>query len=291
MGTVMIDEIFIVGAGAVGRSLALAWKTAGLSVMGIHDTLNTDVFQVGEHVGVKSYFGEIPVNVVEKASVLVLAIPFESIEHIANDAVLKKARTGSQIWLHTAGAYGKSIFGSLEKRTAGCGVLHPALAFPKRTYSAIPKDSCFSYAGSTAVRNVAQRLVGLLDSKLVDVSEENRPGYHAAMVMVSNYQAALLHASERILKDMGMDPADAVQMASSLAKSALLAFEEQGVSQGLTGPLARGEMGTIQRHLTALAKMPREAQLYRNLGVYLAGEADRKEDTKRLKNIAKILSS
>jgi predicted short-subunit dehydrogenase-like oxidoreductase (DUF2520 family) len=89
--------------------------------------------------------------------------------------------------------------------------------------------------------------------------------YHCAAALASNYLVAALDAAAQVLAAAGVPAAQSVQALLPLAEGALRNVSTKGTTDGLTGPVRRGDAVTIQRHLEALRAMPDVAELYRAL--------------------------
>ncbi len=100
------------------------------------------------------------------------------------------------------------------------------------------------------------------------VAEEDRPLYHAAACVASNYLVALMHTAEDIYRSLGLARDDAVRAFWPLVKGTIRNIEARGTVQALTGPIARGDLGTVARHIAALkARLPVLLEPYRTIGL------------------------
>lgn len=98
--------------------------------------------------------------------------------------------------------------------------------------------------------------------------EDDRILYHAAACMASNYLVALEHASELLFRRAGLASEGALQAFLPLVQGAVDNMSVRGTVAALTGPLSRGDIGTIAAHLDELAaKAPDQLPLYRTLGL------------------------
>ncbi len=108
----------------------------------------------------------------------------------------------------------------------------------------------------------------VLRGRPVPLAEEDRALYHAAACVASNYLVALEHLAERMFVRAGLPSATALQSFLPLVRGAVDNLASHGTVDALTGPLSRGDVGTIQRHLTTLHEhMPDVEALYRALGL------------------------
>jgi predicted short-subunit dehydrogenase-like oxidoreductase (DUF2520 family) len=98
----------------------------------------------------------------------------------------------------------------------------------------------------------------------VTVAPELKPLYHAGAVFASNYVVSLMAVAVRMLEEAGIGPEAATGALLSLARATLDNIEAAGPAGALTGPIARGDVATLRRHLSALTHA--DAELYRAMG-------------------------
>ena len=109
-----------------------------------------------------------------------------------------------------------------------------------------------------------RELARSLGMKPVELATAGKALYHAGAVMVANYTVTLVGVAERLAREAGVTPALAGQIYLPLLRGALENLEDLGPARSLTGPVRRGDAGTIRGHLAALKQDDRE--LYASLG-------------------------
>jgi predicted short-subunit dehydrogenase-like oxidoreductase (DUF2520 family) len=221
----------VVGAGRAGRSLAGALAAAGWEVVGLlgrHD----DVSRAGDG-----------------ADLVVIATP---------DAVIAEVAAAitphpEPVVAHLAGSLGLDVLGGHPRR----GALHPLVSLPSPDVGArrLSAGAWFAVAGDPLVQRAAADLGG----RWFEVADEDRATYHAAAVVASNHLVALMGQVERIAAGIGVPP----EAYLDLARATLDNVADLGAAAALTGPAARGDWATIERHLVALD--PAERETYRAL--------------------------
>ena len=154
---------------------------------------------------------------------------------------------------HLAGSLGLDVLGDHPRVAA----LHPLAALPGGQLGAIRlRSGCwFAVAGDPLVHEVVADLGG----RAFEVSDGDRPAYHAAAVVASNHLVALLGQAERIAQGAAVPFAALVELVRITVDN----VAELGPARALTGPAARGDHATIARHLEALD--PAEHRAYRAL--------------------------
>mgnify|MGYP000530690719 CR=1 FL=1 len=155
--------------------------------------------------------------------------------------------------LHLAGSLGLDVLAP----HAHAGSVHPLVALPDPERGAARlRGAHFAIAhADDDARRAATLLVETLDGNAVTVSDEHRVTYHAAAAVAANHLVALLGQVERIAVSIGV-PLDAYL---DLARGALDDVAAHGPTAALTGPVARGDLDTVARHLAAIEPDERAA--------------------------------
>lgn len=216
----------VVGSGRAGGALALALDRAGWDV----------VEPVGRGDDLRS--------AAEGVDLLVIATPDGAIAEVAA-AVTPVATT---VVAHLAGSRGLDVLGAHPRAAA----LHPLVALPDAETGArrLAAGAWFAVAGDPLIAQV----VADLDGHSFTVADEDRTRYHAAAVIASNHLVALLGQVERVA------PAG-VPLAAflDLVRGTVDNVAALGAAAALTGPVARGDWATVDRHLAALPADERPA--------------------------------
>jgi predicted short-subunit dehydrogenase-like oxidoreductase (DUF2520 family) len=182
----------------------------------------------------------------EGADLVVLAVPDAAI----SSAAAHLTPTADRVVAHLAGSLGLDVLDPHPRRAA----LHPLVALPSPEVGARRLvGAWFAVAGDPLVRAVVDALRG----RCVDVADERRGAYHAAAVVASNHLVALLGQAERIAATAGV-PFEAYL---DLVRGTIDNVAELGPAAALTGPAARGDWETIERHLAAIDDVEHDAYL------------------------------
>jgi predicted short-subunit dehydrogenase-like oxidoreductase (DUF2520 family) len=100
------------------------------------------------------------------------------------------------------------------------------------------------------------------------IPDTDKPLYHAAACIASNYLTTLMHIVEEIYLHLGLTREEAIRAFWPLVRGTLMNIEARGTIQALTGPIARGDAGTIEKHIAAFrTKLPQFLQAYTALGL------------------------
>jgi predicted short-subunit dehydrogenase-like oxidoreductase (DUF2520 family) len=271
------SSIGVIGAGRLGTTLALALDARGgrVSWVASRNRARAEELSVGlahaEAVTVE--------DLCAHASIVVLATPDDALRELSSRLPFR----AQQAVVHCSGALELSALEGARVAGAALGCLHPIQTFPVRFGDASRFEGITIgvEASDAALRSWLREACTALGATPLDLSGVDRARYHAASVFASNYVIALHEAAARAFELAGL-PRDAARGAlAPLTLGAANALAELPLERALTGPLARGDVSTIERQLAALASEPALAELYRSLAARLLklplalGPADR----------------
>ena len=239
----------VIGAGRVGAVLGSALRAAGHAVVGVSAVSATsreraDVMLPGVPV--------LPVpDVVERAELVLLAVPDDALPALVDGLASTGAWQPGQLAVHTSGRHGWRVLGPAVAAGAIPLALHPTMTFTGTSLDLVRlADCCFGVTAPTAVLPIGQALVVEMGAEPVVIAEENRELYHAALAHTANHLVTLVAQGLDLLRRAGVDAGGRVL--APLLSAALDNALRHG-DAALTGPVARGDAGTVAAHLSAIS--------------------------------------
>jgi predicted short-subunit dehydrogenase-like oxidoreductase (DUF2520 family) len=257
---------FIVGAGPVATALAGALRLGGVPVLGLWARRAAPARLAGSVAGVAA-FSSAPPDLLLETEVVILAVRDQVITEVAQMLLGTGLINTRHVLLHCAGAASaRELLGPVADRVAGIGTLHPlsAIADGKISMRAL-KGTVFGVEGDDAGRTTAGKLVAAISGIVLPLDGTQMASYHAAAALASNYLVAAIDAAAAVLASTGVAPDKAAQALIPLAEGALRNIAAHGTTGGLTGPVRRGDLATVTRHLEAIRDRPELAEIYRVL--------------------------
>lgn len=238
----------VVGAGRVGAVLGSALRAAGHAVVGVSAVSSASRDRAEVMLpGVPIL--DVP-QVVERAELVLLTVPDDALPALIDGLATTGAWQGGQLVVHTSGRFGWRVLEPAVRCGAIPLALHPAMTFTGTSLDVSRLvDCCFGVSAPAPVLPIAQALVVEMGAEPVVVPEEMRPLYHAALAHSANHLVTLVAQSLDLLRAAGIEPADRV-LAPLL--SAALDNALRSGDAALTGPVARGDAGTVAAHLAAI---------------------------------------
>jgi predicted short-subunit dehydrogenase-like oxidoreductase (DUF2520 family) len=259
-------RVAIIGAGRAGRALALALTRADVPVRVCVRRPITLPSPLECSLG--------PWNeVLAQADVVLLTVPDDAIGDVAT--AIRDASLSQAVVLHVSGLRDRSALVALEGRALGLGSFHPLQTLAGDSEAAGRLRAAFAVLeGDAAAVEAGRGLASMLGMEPLVIEAAQKPRYHAAAVIVSNYTVTLVAVAAKLAREAGVPAEAASRIFLPLLAGTVKNLELLGPASALTGPIRRGDVGTIDAHLGALTADDR--RLYAVLGlraVELAKEA------------------
>jgi predicted short-subunit dehydrogenase-like oxidoreductase (DUF2520 family) len=252
----------VIGAGRVGAVLGAALARAGhrvIAASGVSAAAKARIDQLLPGAV------NLPADEVARAApdLLVLAVPDDALASVVSGLAETGALRPGQVIMHTSGAHGIAALAPATAVGALPLAVHPAMTFTgtAEDLARLPGIS-YGVTAPTALRPLAARLVTDLGGVPEWVAERSRPLYHAALAHGANHLVTLVNESMDRLRDAGVT--DPEKVLAPLLRAALDNALRLG-DAALTGPVSRGDAGTVARHLDEFAAVAPES-----VPVYLA---------------------
>jgi predicted short-subunit dehydrogenase-like oxidoreductase (DUF2520 family) len=245
-----LPAIAVLGPGRLGRALAAALTARGYRVR----LASSRVVQEAQ-------------DAVDASDIVFITVPDGAIGGVA--AVIDW-RPGHAV-VHCSGARSLEVLTVPEQSGALIGCLHPLQSFPA---DADPDTTRFEgitcgIEGAPPLDAILASIAADLGARTVRLEGFDRALYHAAAVLISNNAVALAAAATRAWTLAGLPESAARQALAPLLLGAAANIAAHPLVEALTGPIARGDIGTIERHLAALERDPDLHALYRALAAEL----------------------
>jgi chalcone/stilbene synthase family protein len=241
-------SIGIVSAGRVGSALGSALRAAGHTIVGAHAPSEASLDRLGAMLpGVPALSVE---EVARRAEVLLFAVPDDELGPLVEGLAKLGCFTAGQLAIHVAGRYGVSVLEPAARAGALALAVHPAMTFTGTSLDVARLVGCpFAVTAPATLLPIGQALVTETGGTPVVVAEEDRGLYHAALAHGANHLVTLVAQSMRVLEALGVEAPGAYL--APLLQAALDGTLSSGES-ALTGPVARGDVGTVREHLASL---------------------------------------
>jgi predicted short-subunit dehydrogenase-like oxidoreductase (DUF2520 family) len=256
-------KIGFIGAGTVGGALAARLAGRGYPVVAVSSRSRASAQKLAQAIKGCRVFDSNQA-VADNAELVFITTPDDAIANVAAEV---KWHPGQSV-VHCSGADSVGILEPAREVGARVGAFHPLQTF------ASPQQAMENIPGSTFALEAAEPLLGTLkdmaaalDGQWVELEASDKVLYHAAAVFACNYMVTLTKLATDLWQTFGVPPTKATRALVPLLRGTLHNIETIGIPQCLTGPIARGDTGTISKHLEALkSTAPHLLSTYRELG-------------------------
>ena len=258
-------RIGFVGAGTLGRGLALALDGVGGDVVAVSSRTRASAEWLAERIDGCAAL-ETAQEVADWCDLVFITTPDGVIAEVAAGV---RWRAGQGV-AHCCGAASVELLEVAANADAAVGAMHPF-----QTFAALsePAEAARRLAGVTFATSATGWLADYLPTlaerlggRAIAIPDELRPLYHASAVLACGYVATLLDAAVGLWARMGYTEDDGVRAVAPLTRATIDAIAAVGPAAAVTGPAVRGDADTIAAHLALLAeRAPELVALYREL--------------------------
>jgi predicted short-subunit dehydrogenase-like oxidoreductase (DUF2520 family) len=281
-------RITIVGAGNLGAALAVCLHRAGYSVDQIvfrdSRARRRRANLLAKRVGARAVA---IARAVIDSDVVWFCVPDDAIAEVAR-LLAEKADWKGRVALHSSGALVGDELAVLRRRGAHVASVHPMMTFvagssqagslqndSQRSFAGVP----FAIEGDAAAVRACRVIVKELGGKAHAIRRQDKVAYHAWGTFASPLLTALLATTERVAAAAGVNRREAKRRMLPILQQTLANYAARDAAGSFSGPIVRGDVETIRRHLRALRKVPVAGEVYAALAKaavhYLPGKRKR----------------
>jgi len=257
-------KLGFIGAGTVGTALAVLLSSKGYPVTGVSSRSQASAENLAKAVD-GCHVLKNNQDVADTAELVFITTPDDTIARVASQV---KWHNGQSI-VHCSGADSTDILEPARKSGAMVGSFHPlqTLASMKQAMENIP-GSTFAVEAEEPLLGTLKDMATALGGHWIELKASDKVVYHAAAVFACNYLVTLVKLATDLWQTFSIPPDQATRALLPLIRGTLHNIDTIGIPQCLTGPIARGDTGTIKKHLAALQeKTPDLLSPYKELGL------------------------
>jgi len=248
-----VEHVGFVGAGRAGTGLARGLAAAGWRVCAVSSRTSAHAERLAARLPAARALADAQA-VADCTDIVFLTVPDAAIAGVAESVAWR----GGQAVVHASGAESLAPLRAAARRGALVGSLHPLQAFA--CASAAAADPLAPFAGITCGIEADPALTARLHAMSESLGARGlalpagaKPLYHAAAVMASNHVVTLLHQAADLWGALGFSEGEARAALLPLVRGTIDNVAAHGAVETLTGPVARGDATTVEKHVRALA--------------------------------------
>jgi predicted short-subunit dehydrogenase-like oxidoreductase (DUF2520 family) len=238
--------LFVVGAGRAGLGIACAVRAGGGRVVGVHGRRPV----VAPAAGPVSH-GALPAALGE-AEIVLVAVRDRELDG-AIESLRGRLAAGAVV-LQASGSAEPRAYDLLRADGVACGTFHPLVPLAEAAHAPeLLRGAWVGVDGDAPAESAARALAACVGAHVLRIPAGEKARYHAAAVFASNFPTVLAAIAEHLMRQAGIDEAEAGPAVRHLLSSAAANLARGHTGAALTGPIVRGDAVTVRAHLDALA--------------------------------------
>lgn len=252
--------IGIVGAGNLGSSLALALHEAGYRVVEVVTRAARRSQPRARAIAKKIGARLLTIGEPLSSDLLWFCVPDREIANCAA-TITRTSSWGGRLAFHSSGALTSDELGILRRRGAHTAAVHPVMTFVKTVrpdLAGVP----FALEGDAGALRVAKALVRSLGGRPFSIIARHKAAYHAWGAFASPLLIALLVTAERVARAAGISRSSARKWMLPILRQTLSNYETHGPAAAFSGPIVRGDVDTVRKHLRTLSSVSDARDVY-----------------------------
>ncbi len=259
-------SIGIIGAGRLGTTLAAAInkkKISGIELVAISSKTGDALIRAQDIIGtVKNnlIFTTDNNKCAAEADCIFICTPDDIIENVCKSIVQSNpGDIKAKLFIHFSGAKTLKVLSSASEAGAHTASIHPIKSFASindsiETLPGTIYGVTYPVKPHSESRKFIDYFVLSMGGTIIEVEDEKKSLYHAAACVASNYLVALVNYAVSIHEGIGIKKEDSLRALSGLIEGTIANIKKLGPQQALTGPIARGDTGTVEEHLANFSK-------------------------------------
>jgi predicted short-subunit dehydrogenase-like oxidoreductase (DUF2520 family) len=254
-------RIVIVGAGNLANALAAALSAANYPIAEIVSRPSPRSIKRAQALAREVHASAVTVPRSQLRGGLVwFCVPDREIARAAK-SLRNAVEWNGKVAFHSSGALTSAALDILRKRGAAVASVHPLMTFVRGSRPSL-EGVPFALEGDPKAVRAARLLVLNLRGKPFAVRKQHKQAYHAWGMFASPLLIALLAVTERVAGSAGISRKEAREKMLPILRQTLANYERMGAPPSFSGPIARGDVETVKRHLKIVRGIPQACEVY-----------------------------
>lgn len=247
-------SIALVGPGNLGSALAVALRRTGYRIDEViardQPASRRRAQRLARRVGARAATFQ---TARLRAGLVWIAVTDDAIPSAVR-TLARRADWKGKVALHSSGALSSDRLRPLRRRGASVGTLHPMMTFVPHTSPSL-RDVPFAVEGDPSAVAIARRVARDLGGFVFPIRKRNKPLYHVYGSFSSPLVVVTLATAERIARAAGVPARSVRQAIAPIVRQTVENYLRHGAAAAFSGPVKRGDVGTVRRHLKALRRV------------------------------------
>lgn len=264
----MKPSIALIGPGRVGCAVSRRLHEAGYPITAVISRNRQRASEACGFIGCSTDLAADQLADGATAQIILLAVPDDQIQNVALELQASCQLAKQTTLIHFSGLHPAEIMRHNSSPVSLLS-LHPLLPFADRqkAFDHLHQAPCALEGGNPQTLALGQQLINAMGGHPFILDGDKKMLYHTAACIASNYLVTLLASARDLLVYCGIEPDQTIALLLPLVQASLDNVKDLGPERGLTGPIVRGDTGTVTAHIQALKNAaPELLQLYVQMG-------------------------
>ena len=284
-------KIGFIGAGKVATAFGVYIHNNGYKIAGFYSRCLSSSEEAAKASDSISYSDDI--LLVKNCDIIFITTNDDSIESVCQSLADRGAFVSGQIVVHMSGALSSKVLISAEYQGCYTFSMHPLQSFANFSEALSNlKNSYFSIEGISDKIAILKGILDKTGNPYFILNSDSKTIYHAAACVFSNYLVTLMDEGLSLLDSIGIERKEGFKSMLPLIQSTLNNISLLGTEDALTGPIARGDSMTIEKHIAAIGKIsPEKLDLYKLMAsnTLLLAVKSKLKDIEKVNKLEKVL--
>ena len=259
-----LPDVAIVGAGTLATAFALALRKQNFRITEIISREGAASLRRAQALAARIGAREVPMSGAGLAAKIVwICVPDDAISEVSGQ-LARRADWKGKIVLHSSGALGSSVLRPLKRAGASTGSAHPLMTFVSASVADL-KGVPFALEGDRKALAAVNAIVRRLGGEPFRIKADSKAAYHAFGFFSSPAIVALIAAAQEVGRLAGLSERKALRLMQPIVRKTLENCFKATPQMAFSGPLRRGDVATIRKHLDVLKNQPELLDIYRTL--------------------------
>jgi predicted short-subunit dehydrogenase-like oxidoreductase (DUF2520 family) len=260
-----MKSIAIIGAGRLGTSLACALSKKGFVIDAFSCRSKASAEESRTKIGQGTATTD-NIQAASKGEIVFITVPDDGIERIVQELTASPLNWEQKFVFHCSGLLSSLVLDPLRSKGAHTASVHPCFSFPrKQSNQSLFEGIFFALEGDEFAVSEAKEVVQKIGSSHFMIRAEDKACYHTACSLASNLSVVLFYTALSLLSKCGIEEDEAKKVLGPLLEGTLHNVNKIDIFDAFTGPVARGDLTTIKKHLAELKIFPKARQIYVDL--------------------------
>lgn len=284
-------NIGFIGAGKVGTAFGKYLSNNGFNVKGYYSRSEKSAQNAARFCNSRVYSS---INeLTHSADIILITTNDDEIAKIVEKLTKENILSTGQIVVHMSGASSSEILKAVKEKGCFTYSLHPLQAFADIEKAVMDlENTVFSIEGDKEKIHILEEILKATGNKYFKITKEQKSIYHAGACVVSNYLVTLMDWGLSLFESIGIKSDDGYKALYPLIEGTIKNIHKLGPEKALTGPIARGDVETVENHIKSIKNTVQDKmdfyRLMGNMTLELA-KKDRLNDNKKIKELQNIL--